>query len=178
MNKNIVNFVLFQIGWFACVLGGASSQPWAGSAVVMTIILAHILFIGRGPQEIVIIISAMAIGTVWDSFLIWQQWIAFPNGQLSEMVAPYWIILLWGLFATTLNYSLSWLKPRLIVATVLGAIAGPIAYLGGAKLGAVVFIDQTMAIIALSIGWAVLTPALLMLSDNSTFNRKLMARRI
>ena len=27
------NFLAFQIGWFACVLGGAHDLPWVGTAL-------------------------------------------------------------------------------------------------------------------------------------------------
>ncbi|MEK9940662.1 MAG: DUF2878 family protein, partial [Methylotenera sp.] len=31
----IINFVLFQLAWFACVLGAANSQPWLGVGVTL-----------------------------------------------------------------------------------------------------------------------------------------------
>ena len=38
----IVNFVGFQIGWFACVLGAANSRPWVGPLVVLFLFLVHL----------------------------------------------------------------------------------------------------------------------------------------
>jgi hypothetical protein len=72
---------------------------------------------------------------------------------------------MWAIFATTLNISLRWLKGRWLVAILSGAIAGPLAYYAGARLGGVVFTDQTIALIALSMGWAVLMPLLMALSQ-------------
>ena len=72
---------------------------------------------------------------------------------------------MWGVFATTLNLSLRWLKGRWFIAILSGAIAGPLAYYAGARLGGVVFTEQMTALIALSLGWAVLMPLLMALSQ-------------
>jgi hypothetical protein len=49
------------------------------------------------------------------------------------------------------------------VAIIFGAVGGPLAYLGAAKLGAVT-LAGTSSYIALSIGWAIITPLLLNIS--------------
>jgi len=79
---------------------------------------------------------------------------------LIRGTAPYWIVLLWMLFAATLNLSLAWLKPRPLIAALFGAVGGPAAYVAGAKLGALTLTEPAAALPALAIGWAVLTPAL------------------
>ena len=79
---------------------------------------------------------ALAIGLVWDSALASLGWIRFTSGTLVEGAAPPWILGLWALFATTLNRSLAWLHGRYALAAVLGAIAGPLSYWAGARLGA------------------------------------------
>ena len=75
------------------------------------------------------------------------------------------MVALWMLFATTLNLSLAWLKRHLFVAVLFGAIGGPLAYLGGEKLGALNFESPTAGLIALAIGWALLTPLLAMIAQ-------------
>ena len=176
MNMIITNVILFQVGWLTCVMSGATTQAWIGSIIVLALIGIHILLIQNRQGEVLLILSAMGIGAVWDSFLVWQQWLDFPYGKFTESTAPYWIIMLWGLFATTLNTSLVWLKQKLALASVFGALAGPLAYLAGQNLGAVTFVDSTMAIISLSIGWAIFTPLLLSLSTYFSNDRKQMLR--
>jgi hypothetical protein len=68
---------------------------------------------------------------------------------------------MWMLFATTLNLSLRWLKGRMLLAAVCGAVAGPLAYLGGEALGGVRFTDPTAGLAALAFGWSVLLPLLM-----------------
>jgi hypothetical protein len=43
----------------------------------------------------------------------------------------------------------------------MGAIFGPMAFIAGEKLGAVEFLDNQRALIALSCGWAMLMPLIL-----------------
>jgi hypothetical protein len=53
---------------------------------------------------------------------------AWPPGG-----APLWILALWASFAMTLNGSLRYLQGRLGMAVILGAVGGPLAYLGAAR---------------------------------------------
>lgn len=160
----IANFCVFQIGWFACVFFAAHHLPWVASLIVGLIVVAHIFLAPRSLPEIKLVVIIMLIGCVWDSALLNLGWLDFNSGILIEKMAPNWILALWALFAITLNLSLAWLKPRLFSAALLGAIAGPLAYYGAANLGAVIFIKPLFAMIALSLGWAVLTPLSLLLA--------------
>ena len=72
---------------------------------------------------------------------------------------------MWMLFATTLNRSMSWLKGRLTLAAAMGAIAGPMSYYAGSKLGGIVFESPLAATVALSVGWAALMPVVVTLAD-------------
>jgi len=165
MTSIVVNFVAFQVGWFACVLGGAHHLPWLGTILVSVIIAAHVSHASRPRTELSLVLLAISIGSVWDSYLVWQGWLEYPSGTLIPDTAPHWILAMWGVFATTLNVSLRWLKQRWLIAIISGAIAGPLAYYAGARLGGVVFTDQTTALIALGMGWAVLMPLLMALSQ-------------
>ena len=156
----ILNFVAFQAGWFACVLGAAHGWAWAGTTVAAVLVTSHVLLAARPAEELKLIGIALAIGAIWDSTLLGLGWIDFTSGFLMPGLAPHWILALWALFAMTLNVSLGWLKTRLGIAAVLGAVSGPLAYWGGARLGAVTFVNPVFAVIALSIGWAAITPAL------------------
>ena len=160
----LVNFVAFQLGWFACVLGAAHGLPWAGTGVALAIVAWHLTRAARPGAELILVLIAAGIGALWDSGLSGLGWIRYPSGVLIEGTAPYWIVAMWMLFATTLNVSLAWLRRNLPLAAVFGALGGPLAYLGGAKLGALTFAAQDAALVALALGWAVLTPLLLRLA--------------
>lgn len=165
MKNNLLNIALFQIGWFACVLSAAAGQPIWGAAISIMIIGWHVWRASAPFAEFKLIMLAMLIGLIWDSFLVWQHWLDYESGILLANTAPYWIVLMWALFATTLNVSMRWLKGRWLYAVLFGAIGGPLAFLAGQRLGAVTFTDTTIALSALVTGWAVLTPLLIAIAQ-------------
>lgn len=158
------NFVLFQIGWVACVWSAAENQPWIGVLVTTGVVLTHVLRAPLPKPELKLVFLALALGLIFDSLLVWQGWLQYSSGIVFPNVAPYWIVALWGLFATLLNISLRWMRGRWVLAIVFGAAGGPAAYYGGLRFGALEFGNMPAGLLALAIGWALLTPLLLALS--------------
>jgi hypothetical protein len=72
---------------------------------------------------------------------------------------------LWALLGTTLNVSMGWLKRRALLAALMGAVAGPLSYVAGVRLGAAHFVDADRALLLLAIGWALAMPALMALAE-------------
>ena len=108
--------------------------------------------------------AAAIFGIAFDSALVGSGWLIYENGSLWTGTAPYWIVAMWLLFATTLNVSLRWLRARACAAALFGAIGGPISYVAGAQLGAVELVSRGAALAALSLGWAFVVPVLIALS--------------
>jgi hypothetical protein len=71
---------------------------------------------------------------------------------------------LWLNFAATLNQSLGWLHGRPLLAALFGAAGGPLAYYGGARLGATEALPGAGGLLLLAVGWGVMTPLLLKLA--------------
>ena len=80
---------------------------------------------------------------------------------LIEGIAPYWMIALWALFATTFNVSLRALRDRPALAALLASVGAPASYFAGARLGALEFVAAGAALAAIGIGWALLAPLML-----------------
>ena len=161
----IINFVAFQIGWFACVLGAANEMPLLGPIVVAGVVAIHLSLAPDARLEIGLIMSAALIGIVFDSLLVYAGLLRYPAGTVIAGTAPYWIVALWVLFATTLNVSLRWLRGNILLAGVLGAIAGPLSFLAGSRLGAVEFVQPVVVVAVLAAGWAIFVPLLMELSE-------------
>ncbi len=160
----LVNFILFQCAWFACVLGGAHAMPWVGPLVVSGVVVYHLAVAANVRAEAVLLIVAGLIGSVFDTVLLATGWLSYPSGQWIESLAPYWIITMWIAFATTLNVSLTWLRGRMPLAVAFGAIGGPLAYYAGEKLGGVMFSEPGLVLSALAIGWGLITPLLVVIA--------------
>ena len=159
-----LNVVAFQVGWFACVLGAAYGWPWAGIVAAAAAVAWHTLRAARPAQELKLVAIAVLVGALWDSTLVAAGWISFAPDAFAENLAPYWILAMWALFATTLNVSLGWLRGRLALAALLGLLAGPLAYWAGARLGALELREPAAALGALALGWALIMPGLLVLA--------------
>lgn len=161
----LINYIVFQLGWMAVVLGGTGSLHWVGTAIVIGIVGIHLSRASRPRDEFYLIAAALVIGAAWDSLLVWSGLLTYSNGVFHTDLAPHWIIALWALFATTLNISLRWLKGRWLLAIIFGATGGPLAYYAGYRLGAVEMTDSVQALTALAFGWAMLMPLLMLLSQ-------------
>lgn len=158
--KVFLNFVAFQVAWFACVLGGANDRALAGTMVVGAVIGLHLALARRPLPEALLIAVAAVIGLVWDSWLVALGLMSYPAGNFAPGLAPHWIVAMWALFATSLNLSMAWLKGRPWLAALFGAVGGPLAYLAGARLGGLQMPDPALALGVQALGWAVLLPVL------------------
>ena len=154
----LANFLMFQAGWLACVLGAARGQPWLGPATVIPILAIHLSWARRPRQEAVLLAICGLAGLLFDASLLATTWVGYPGGWWLPGLAPYWMLFMWLIFGATLNLSMSWIRGRPLLAALIGAIGGPLAYLAGARLGGITFVETTQALTALAIGWALVLP--------------------
>lgn len=164
MTPMLLNVVFFQVGWFACVLGAAYGYSVAGALAAAAIVALHVVRAERPGREAALALGAAVLGFFFETFLVQAGWVRFENGVLVDGVAPYWMVALWALFATTLNESLRMLQTRPWIAAACGAVGGPLAYWAGARLGALDFLQPAALLAALAVGWALATPLLLHLA--------------
>ncbi len=161
----VINFVLFQITWFACVIGAAKGLPWLGAALVLAAATWHISIAQNKSAEIRLLLIAIVIGGLFDQLMLSTGLITYQSHGWSNALVPAWILGLWLGFTTTLNVCLRWMRGKWLVAILFGLIGGPLAYIGAVKLGAVSLNQMPQTYVALAIGWAVLTPLLLKISE-------------
>jgi hypothetical protein len=100
------------------------------------------------------------------SALVAAGWVTFPSGMFSDTFAPYWIITMWMLFATTINLSMRWMRGRPWLAAAFGLVGGPLAYYAGHKIGGIVFVNEAAALAMLAAGWALMMPLLMRLGES------------
>lgn len=151
---NLSNAALFQITWFACVIGGAADEAlWGMVCAGIMLGLAQRTPYLRSDMWLlgICLIAGFALDTLW-----------IQTGVLDyrdAAVAPGWILALWMGAALTINHSLGWLRERRGLGALLAGGAAPLTYLAGERLGAVTVVDaQWLGAIAVS--WAVLFGAL------------------
>lgn len=172
MSRTLINFVAFQVGWFSCVLGAANGLPWLGVLVVCLIVALHIRSSDQPVHELGLLVLSILLGLVFDSLLVSTGWVRYPSGMIVPGIAPYWILAMWALFSTTLNLSMGWLKSSLVLASVMGAVFGPLSYMAGQRLGAIEWVDFRSSMIMLAIIWALVMPILIFAASRLDGMRK------
>lgn len=156
----LLNYLLFQIGWLACVLSAARRRAPVGIGIALLVVGWGALRAVHPVPYLLFLLIVGLVGFAWDSTLVATGLLRYPGATGEERVAPTWIFIMWLLFATTLDSSLAWLQPHPLVALLLGAVGGPLAFLGAARMGAVQLLRPRAAVATLACGWALLMPAL------------------
>ena len=154
MLKTLANALLFQCGWFACVLGGDGRWLLVGVAVLAI----HFVWISSWSREGQAIIAVTLLGTVIDTSL---RAFGVFHFSLPGPLIPYWLMLLWAVLATTLRHCLAWSAQPWWRASLLGAVGGPLSYYAGSQLAGVTFgYGLTPTMIGLGLLWALVFPLL------------------
>lgn len=161
--RSLANFAGFQIAWWACVLGAVHGAPWPGVVACVAFVALQWLASSCRRADAWLVACAVLTAVAFDGSLAQLGWIDY-RGSIA-LPAPAWIVALWAAFAMTINHSLAWLRPGM--AIVLGAVGGPMAYLGAERLGAIELIATVQATIALAIGWAIATWALTLVARHA-----------
>ena len=85
-----VNLLLFQAGWFACVLGAAQGQPWLGVGVAAMAVAWHLVHAARPRRELALVGAAVLIGAVFETLLVRSGWLRFDgHGMLGARQRPW-----------------------------------------------------------------------------------------
>ncbi len=162
----LVNFLLYQTGWFAIVLGAGSGHPWLGCSIAALLVAVHFAMVERRSRHLVLAAIACLLGVTLDSVQLAIGVFQFPSGTVIDGLVPPWIAVLWIQFATILPFCLRWLSGRYWLAASLGLVGGPLAFAAGERLGAVTFLEpRGLHFLMLSVAWALALPALVLLSD-------------
>lgn len=159
-HRKILNFVMFELGWLACVL---LPQIWALAIVGVFLVLHFALVCQHRLDELQFIALGTLAGSILDG--IWLRTGVLADTSGAAVITPGWLIALWAIFMTTLNHSLGWLSRNRLMTLILVPIAGPFAYWSAAALGAVSLPNPVPSLVAMALGWLVFFPGLLALRN-------------
>lgn len=170
--KRVFNFVGYEAVWFAAVIGAGRGAWWPGVAAAVAFALLHPIVAAESARaraaDFKLFVVASAMGASLDGALALSGLIDYAADDVAWPPggAPLWILAMWASFALTLRHSMAPLVRRPALAAFVGAIFGPLAYLGAARgWNAAAFAEpmwRPMA--ALAIGWAIAMAALAVLA--------------
>ena len=153
------NFAAFQLAWLVAVWGASSGLWWLGPVAVAAWVSAYSFWQKCARAEALLWLGAGLLGAMTDSLLVWSGAMAFPESAGPAFPTTPWMVALWINFAAALRHCMGWLCGRFVLATVFGAIGGPLAYLAGSKFGAL----EIQSLPAIVVAWLLVMPGLLLI---------------
>lgn len=157
LGRNIVNLILFQVGWLYCAI----ATNLSAGIVAMVLVAVHLLLVSQHRrQEALFIATGTALGSLLDGLNLNTGVLAHPA---QPVWTPFWLVGLWALFLTTLHHSLAWVGKKRWLLFTLAPIGGPFSYWSATRLGATSFPDPPVSLLALAAGWVIVLPLLFML---------------
>ena len=169
VTSKFLNIIVFNLLWIGLVLGRENLIH-----LTLPSLLIYLACLFRiGELKVHQILFPALIGITIDSSLTFFGIFIFPE---SSLIIPFWLIVLWINFSTTLTLSLSFIGKNKLVAFGLGATALPFNYTVGERLGAVTFGDPYLfSILVIALVWSISFPILFIVSHEN-FIKKLGMR--
>jgi len=164
----MINFVAYQAVWFAVVASAGHGRATLGMGAAALFAAVQLALSSRRLSDARLMAAAIFLGVMIDGTLSLLGWLRYtsPEPAIPPHGAPLWILCLWAAFALTLTRSLAWLMRRPWLATLLGALGGPLAYASAARGFAAVELapPAARALGGLALGWGAALAVLAYLS--------------
>jgi hypothetical protein len=160
---NILNFILFQIGYFVAIVCAAHDVRLWPSVYTGLALAWHFHTVRTDwRRELTFFAAALPLGLATDLLLAHTDVYHFQNGFQYFHGLPEWLLCLWLLFLTCFRYSLSWLRDSFFLAMILGGIGAPLSYIyGGEKWGVIIRAMHPMSsAVWMALSWALVIPLL------------------
>lgn len=155
-----VTLLAYELVWFAAVIGAGHGLAWPGVTAAALFAAWRLTASSHRQVELGLVgatvLLALALEGAWvaGGLIVYSAPWPLPN-------APAWLLAIWAAFALTLVPLFGYLHGRPALATLLGAVGGPLAYLGAARAHALQLTTPAWrGVLALSAGWALAMPAL------------------
>lgn len=159
----IINFILFQLLWTACVLG-AAYQQFQFTWLFLGLIIAMSIY---SPDKKDLIYASLfcLIGYGSDSLMSYLSLIKYQSFIFHDTLAPAWILMLWLGMALSIRWSFSWLLKYPKIGSLFMMVGAPFSYFFAHNLGAIEiqFFPETLFFI--SFVWGIIYLLLLQLES-------------
>lgn len=163
----LINAVGFQVAWWACIAGVAYGFEIPALIFGACLACAHLLYNEHRRQDMQLAAWALGLGIAIDSLFQYFSVMHF-QGLSVWGLSPFWLWMLWVLFALTINTSLAFFKSKpLVLSALAGFVFGPLSYYAGAQFGAASWEGLKFPWLPLALAWMIAMPILVFLSNKS-----------
>ena len=157
--RKFLDFIWFEISWFACLLGAAKDIAYVGIVCVLLFLFYCLVLAKDFKKELFFIFIAAFVGVSSDLIAVYVGAFSFEGEFMGFGKYPLWMLALWISFLCIVNTSLEWLKGRYLMISLLGVFGAPASYLAGSNLGPISLNqDIFYALTVIAVIWAVVGP--------------------
>jgi len=150
----LFNILLYEVVWFLCVFWGDR-----GALLALVLIGVHLIISPCRKADLIMMAVLLGFGLVIDGLIHAAGYISY---HAPARPIPLWLVVIWLGLALMVHHCLRWMKQRLLLSALFGAIGGPMAYWAGVKAGAAEFeVPLMQVLLLLSLIWALLWPAVM-----------------
>lgn len=156
-----LTFAAYELVWFTAVIGAGHGLAWPGVAGTLLFATWRLIMSAHRLTELKLIATALLLGFILET--VWLRLGLVRYAAPWPMQAPpAWILALWAAFALTVVPLFGYLHARPWLAAALGAVGGPLAYLGAARGWHAVVLpgEKWPSLLALAVGWGIALPCL------------------
>ena len=146
----------YQFCWGIIAWGVLKGLTTVSLSVVLLYLLGYIRIALHKSQALKVMALVTGIGFLVDGILIHYNLISIQGDSFF----PLWLVAIWAAFSTLLNSALHGLKGFPFLQFFLGGLGGLFAYLSAHSLGVLTFMDMHVAVLVITITWAILIPVL------------------
>jgi len=146
------DFILFQIGWFSCVLSSLSPLPLLLPFIGSIPVLIRSIYTQGIFMLLPFMLTCLLMGFIGDACMVYFGFIQFSDYP-ALMGVPYWMLLLWFNFGLMLRPVFEWFLTARLRCLLGFSIGGALAYYSGHKLGVLHFKMGWYSAIAVGIEW-------------------------
>ena len=160
-----MNVVLSYAAWFAVAL--LAAQGDFGLAIVPSLV-ALVIHLGvthekQRRSELLVACAALLLGLGVETIHMAAGATQYAEGASVAGLPPAFMIGLWAAFATLINVSLAWMKDRIWLAVLFGALASGPSYYAGSKIGALTLGEPVwQSLMTIGAVWALAFPMLVL----------------
>ncbi|TAM12448.1 MAG: DUF2878 domain-containing protein [Nevskiaceae bacterium] len=156
-----LTFFAYEAVWFAAVIGAGQGLAWPGIAAAGLFVAWRLGVSAHRSLDLELIAVALAFGILLDGLGVWFGLLRYAAPWPWPAV-PAWLTALWIAFAVTIVPLFGYLHQRPWLAAALGAVGGPLSYLGAIHGWHAAHLSPPAwrALAVLALGWGIALPLL------------------
>lgn len=158
----LFHLLAYYIAWIICILLAAQGHGLLGALIVILLVLLQIYWQFKLQKNtkglFYFILILTGVGSLIDTFLIWNGIIILASNPFSPYFTSPWMINLWISFAVFMFSTLSYLFSHYFFTAALSFFGFSIAYALGVKMGAAFFPYGYLTSLLIGAIWAILLP--------------------